>query len=343
MFDLARLGFEIELLDDFAPLGFWGTRLRGGYGDSLKDSVCRFPEHKKCQDCPLFQDRTCRFPFLFKPHSHLFPELPKGSPLGNSDNLPVPFVIDSPFEIDTQLHQGSRINFAFTAFGKTLENIWSVFEAFGKLGQVGLDVKDAKGELRKSRYQLLDVLDLLSAGRSLHVLGNLGQPLIRDAAELTAMLRPSDIPDEIVIQFVTPVRILRPEYLPLETPSSPNQKEIARGLRDFYEFIRILANRIGVIWQTYGKDWIGQADFFRRRNALLKASKNIAVKDLEIRKKTTYRFAKDQQKTIQMDGFIGAMHAKGDFTDLIDLLLLGEILHIGESTAYGFGKYKMMY
>lgn len=343
MFDLARLSFEIELLDDFAPSGFWGTRLRGGYGDSLKNSICRFPEYAKCQDCSLFRDRSCQFPFLFKPHSYLYLELPKGNPLGNSDNLPVPFVVDSPFEIDTKLHRGSRINFTFTAFGKTLENIWKVFEAFGKLGQVGLDVKDVKGNLKKSRYQLLEVLDLLSVGRSLHVLGNLGQPLIRNAAELIAMLRPSKMPDEIVIQFVTPVRILRPEYLPLETPKSANQKETARGLRDFYEFIQILANRIGVIWQTYGENWIGQADFFRWRNTLLKASKNIAIKDLEIRKKTFYRFAKDQQKPIQMDGFIGAMHAAGEFTELIDILLLGEILHIGESTAYGFGKYKMMY
>lgn len=185
--------------------------------------------------------------------------------------------------------------------------------------------------------------DLLAAGRSLHILGNLRTPVTRSCSELLALLRPSEIPSEIVIQFVTPVRILRPEYLPLEIPGSPNQKDIARGLRDFYEFINILANRIGVIWQTYGNDWLGQSEFFRWRNALLKASKNIHLKDLELHKKAYFRYAKDKQRSVQMDGFVGALHAVGDFTDLIDILLLGEIIHIGESTAYGFGKYKMTF
>jgi hypothetical protein len=343
MVNLARLRFEIELLDDNAPLGFWGTRLRGGYGDSLKNQLCHFPEFKTCRDCRLFQDRTCQFPFLFKPHSYLFPELPTGKPLGNSENLPVPFVIDSPFEVDTALKKGSRVGFEFTAFGKTLDNIRQVIDAFGKLGQVGLDVKDIRGEIKKARYQLVDVQDLLAAGRSLHVLGNLGSPSIRRASEVIALLRPPSIPAEIVIEFLTPVRLLRSEYVPLESSNATNQKEVARGLRDFYEFIQILANRIGVIRQAYGNDWLGPAEFFRWRNLLLKASKNIRLTEMELYKKTYFRYDKNKRNSIQMDGFTGALHAVGNFADLIDILLLGEILHIGESTAYGFGQYKMVF
>ena len=218
-----------------------------------------------------------------------------------------------------------------------------VIAAFGKLGQNGLDVRDNRGEIKKARYQFLDVQDLLAAGRSLHVLGNIANPTIRKATDLIALLRPREIPGEIVIQFVTPVRILRPEYLPLEKSSSPNQKDIARGLRDFYELIQILVNRIGVIRQIYGTNWSGQAEFFRWRNSLLKASKSIGIKEMELNKRTYYRYAKDKHRSVQMDGFIGAIHAAGDFTDLLDILLLGEILHIGESTAYGFGKYKMIF
>jgi CRISPR-associated endoribonuclease Cas6 len=343
MFNLSRLRFELELLDNNAPYGFWAPRLRGGYGTSLKDYFCGFPEHKNCRDCLLFKDRSCSFPYLFKPHSFLFPDLLKGEPLKNSDNLPVPFVIDSPFEVDEKLRKGSRVSFEFTAFGKTLEHNLNVLEAFRKLGQTGLDVRNEAGEMFKSRYQLLGVQDLLSAGRSLHVKGNFGKPAIRNASEIIGMLRPREMPAEIVIEFVTPVRILRPDYIPLEKQVSPNQKEIARGLRDFYDLVFVLANRIGAIWQIYGETWIGQAEFFRWRNALLKASKTIAIKDIELTKKSYFRFAKDKNRSIQMDGFIGAIHAVGDFTDLIDILLLGELLHLGESTAYGFGQYKIIY
>ena len=343
MFDLARIQFEIEMLDDNAPTGFWGPRLRGGYGDALKNHLCVFPAYQRCQVCELFRDKSCGFPYLFKPHSHIFPTLKKEKPLGNSENLPVPFVIDAPLEFDAPLKGGSRTAFEFTAFGKTLDNFWNVLEAFGKFGQVGLDARSDRNELIKARYQLLDVRDLLAAGRSLHVLGNLGSPRIRQASELIAQLRPREIPSEIVIQFITPVRISRPEYPPLEKPHSPRQKEIARGLRDFYEFIQILANRIGVIWQSYGNDWLGQAEFFRWRNALLKASKNISIKEMELHKKSYFRYAKDQQRPVQMDGFTGAIKAAGNFRDLLDILLLGEIIHIGESTGYGFGQYKMIF
>jgi hypothetical protein len=343
MFNLSRLRFELELLDDNAPLGFWGTRLRGGYGDVLKKHLCYYPKYSKCQDCELFQDRSCLFPYLFKPHSHLFPDLPKSEPLKKSVNLPAPFVIDAPIEVDTKLKKGSRIGFEFSGFGKTIENYLYVLEGFGKLGEVGLDIKSNFGNIVKSRYQLLDVQDLFAFGRSLHVRGNINKPSFKNANELISVLRPQNIPKEIVIEFITPVRILRPEYPPLAELKYSKQKEIARSLRDFYDLIFILTNRIGATWQLYGENWVGQAEYYRWRNALLKASKNIQILEIELHKKSYLRFAKDQKKSVAMDGFIGAIRVKGDFTDLIDILLLGEILHIGESTAFGFGQYKLIF
>ena len=65
--------------------------------------------------------------------------------------------------------------------------------------------------------------------------------------------------------------------------------------------------------------------------------------EIELHPKSCFRYAKDKYQSIRMDGFLGAVRATGDFTDLIDLLLIGEILHIGESTAYGFGRYKIIY
>ena len=64
---------------------------------------------------------------------------------------------------------------------------------------------------------------------------------------------------------------------------------------------------------------------------------------MELQKKTYFRYAKDKRHSIQMDGFTGAIHAVGNFTDLIDILLMGELLHIGESTGYGFGQYRMVF
>ena len=331
------------MLDDRSPAGFWGTRLRGGYGDVLKRELCDFPQYENCEDCGRFEQRNCDFPYLFKPHSHLFPEMPTGKPLGGKTNLPPPYVITAPFENEHPLTRGSRVTFEFLALGKTIGRMLRVIDSFGKFGQNGLDVKTDSGGLDQARFQLVDVKDMLGAGRSLHALGNVAQPVVRDAAQLVAGLLPTDLPSEIVISFVTPVRIFREEYIKLDGAKPTGKGETARGLRDFYDLVKVIANRVEGISQLYGSDWDGQANFYRRRNALLKESKKIEIVEIELRKKTYHRYSKNARKAVGMDGFTGAIRARGDFSNLLELILLGEMLHIGESPHYGFGQYKVIY
>lgn len=343
MISFSKLQFEIELLDNNAPTGFWGTRLRGGYGDVLKNELCTFPDLKTCEECGRFTKRDCDFPFLFKPHSSLFPEMPQGKPLGGMANLPVPFVISSPFDVDIPLKRGSRVSFDLAAVGPTRDRILRVVDSFGKLGDQGLDVKLENGDLGKARFRLLDVRDLLAGGRSLHALANLSQPLVVDSDIYSRAVRPTEPPGELVIEFVTPVTLYADDC-PLLAGATPNSKgQTARGIVDFYHLTRMIVNRIGGLWQVYGDDWPGQAEFFRWQNALLKGSKGIVVTEIELKRKRIHRYAKKQGQPIIMEGFVGALHAAGDFSGLMETLLLGELFHIGESTAYSFGQYKMVF
>jgi hypothetical protein len=65
MFRISRLQLEIKLLDENAPPGFWGSRLRGGYGRVLKDHLCDYKEVEDCRTCPRFGE--CDYPRLFEP------------------------------------------------------------------------------------------------------------------------------------------------------------------------------------------------------------------------------------------------------------------------------------
>jgi CRISPR-associated endoribonuclease Cas6 len=339
----SKVQFEIELLDNNAPTGFWGTRLRGGYGDVLKNELCTFPDLRTCEECQRFAERDCDFPFLFKPHSRLFPDMPSGKPLGGKANLPVPFVISSPFEIDIPLKRGGRVLFDLAAIGPTRELILRVVDSFGKLGDQGLDVKLENGNLAKAEFRLIDVRDLLAGGRSIHALANLSQPLAVDSAVFSKVVAPANPPHELVIEFVTPVTLYADDCRELPGATSNSKGQVARGVGDFYQLTRMIVNRIGGLWQVYGDDWPGQAGFFRWENALLKASKGITINEIELRRKRIHRFSKKQDRPIIMDGFVGAIHAEGDFASLMEPLLLGELFHIGESTAYGFGQYKMVF
>jgi hypothetical protein len=209
MFPLAKLQFEIELLDASAPQGYWGVRLRGGYGEALKESLCdcshadRSGEKKdksRKDSIAYSHSASCQFSILFKPQIEHLQNKISGRPLGIMANLPPPFVIDPPPEVDSKMSQGSRLSFGFTAFGPTIENLLRVIEAFGQLGRNGI-----KNNSQRAHYQLLDVRDLLAAGRSLHVLGNFRPASVRDASALGAEISPPHPLEEAVISFITPV------------------------------------------------------------------------------------------------------------------------------------------
>ena len=51
------------------------------------------------------------------------------------------------------------------------------------------------------------------------------------------------------------------------------------------------------------------------------------------------RYSSRQSKSIQFDGFIGSIEFEGDIEPFMQLLRIGEIIHIGRGTVYGMGKY----
>jgi hypothetical protein len=55
------------------------------------------------------------------------------------------------------------------------------------------------------------------------------------------------------------------------------------------------------------------------------------------------RLSNSTGKLLKFDGIIGQATYKGDFSQFIPLLLLGEQLHIGKHTSYGFGEYKIVW
>ena len=337
MFSLSKLQFEIELLDHDAPAGYWGSRLRGGYGDML------------LAECGGQQELFQR---LFKPHRDLFERPPVGPPLGGNRDLPPPFVIDPPLESEQKLPRGGRLSFGFVALGPTLSRMENVIEAFARLGTVGIENRE-----RQAHYRLLDVLDLLGGGRSLRLHELNGQPIVRDVARLISEMLPPVAPDEMLISFTTPVRIMRAGFPPLEALTEAGaaplgqrleagrarQRQMPKGMRDFYEMILALSDRVGGLWQIYGREWPGKDEFRQWRQHLLQAARRVELLHLALEKRSYLRYSASQRKYLPVEGFVGTMHLSGDFAPLMELLLIGELIHLGEATAYGFGQYNIIY
>lgn len=318
MFPISCLQLKIRLLDDDAPTGYWGSRLRGGYGSVLKDHLCDHRELADCRECARFGE--CEYPKLFEPVRTAETSKQAEASLKNQTSLPRSFLIDLPRHFSAEQLQTKRSHFGFTLMGELAARIEYPVTAFSIFGQRGIEVRDNK----RARFLVEDVLDKLDGGRSVFAesasTAMFKSATVRDVLDVVSDQQWVQVPPELEVRFVTPARIEHGQ------------------VKDFYQLVYQLANRIGALRQLHGQDWPGQAEFFRWRNELLKAAREVKTVSSELRDFQTSRYSNRQQKKLPIYGFIGAMRFAGDFAPFEQLLHVGEIVHIGQQTGFGFGR-----
>jgi hypothetical protein len=169
-----------------------------------------------------------------------------------------------------------------------------------------------------------------------------GDPVIADIRKINATAAGQDrIAPDLTIEFLTPTRIINKNGPSLD--GSPR----ATLLTDFHNLVLNLCNRIGGLWQLYGNDWPGQAEFYRWRDRLLKSSRGIDTVETNLVPFRDHFGAALSHKSSrqgrcrELTGFAGAMRFAGDFSEFWTLLRIGEIVHIGNDTSSGLGQYKI--
>jgi hypothetical protein len=299
--------------------------LRGGYGRVLKDYLCDHKEVEDCRACPRFGE--CEYPRLFKPQRTDEESRRAEAPLRHQTSLPRPFVIDIPCFFTREQLEKKRLYFGFTSIGGMCERIEYPVTAFSIFGHLGIEAD----EKRRAQFILEDVCDRLGGGRSIFYGGAFNRAVARNVVEIarergaqdqTTAARAGTSP-EMEIRFITPVSIEKETF------------------RDFYGLVYQLCNRVGGLWQLYGEDWPGQGGFYRWRNELLKWSREVKTLDRDLRHISIDRFPYRQEEEKELYGFIGTMRFAGDFAPFEDLLRIGEIVHVGQQTGFGFGRYQI--
>jgi len=335
MFNISKLQFTIEFLDPGAPAGFWGGRLRGIYGNALLKGCCDHGPMADYRQCPAFT--TCPYPFLFESTIESRRVIQKlEAPLGGN-RLPPPFVLQAPF-LSRPARAGDLLSFNMISMGEACLMNSGVVNCLSAYGAAGVNNPRADNRIR---YRLTDVRDLLDGGRPMFG-GVSGGPIIANAGELAAAEDGHDrIPDELTIEFQTPTRIINKNAPALDDSSR------ASLLTDFHNLVLNLCNRIGGLWQLYGKDWPGQAEFYRWRDRLLKMSRGVITVETNLAPFTdhfgsalTHRSVR-QGASRDLTGFVGTMRFAGDFTEFWTLLRIGELVHIGNDTSSGLGQYRL--
>lgn len=327
MFRFSKLQIDLALESEAAPGGYWGSRLRGGYGRVLKEGLCDHQDIDDCRECARF--RECDFPRLFQPLRTSDESRLADAPLKHKVDLPRPFVIDPPPVTERPYRRGEIITLGFTSIGPLCESIAYpvlAFERFEQTGSPGLSE-------HVSRFRLAGVRDLLAGGRSIYEKGMLSSAITRDIAGFARDTWVWEGKAELEVRFITPLSVVN---------SHARQRDPESGITmftDFYDLIYNLTNRVGGLWQLYGEEWPGQAGFFRWRELLLKASRQIATTHRELEMVRTWGFSNRQHADRPMGGFTGNMRFTGDFLPFAEVLGIGEIVHVGNQTAFGLGRY----
>jgi CRISPR-associated endoribonuclease Cas6 len=330
VFLISKLQVEIELLDDLAPRGYWGSRLRGGFGDGLRSILCPHNAAARPEEHP--SGCTCDFQRVFKPTQKSLGITLAGSPMGGSSNLPPPFVIDPP-TLTGYPSKGARLNFSFVAIGPMCDHLEECVNAFREFGRLGLE---RDGGRVRSHFLITDVRDQLNYGRSVYLDGKLGAVKRQDVRETVRDIKAEPAASELSVSFRTNVQIID------KVAKSRSPLDRLKVFDNFWSFASQVVHRNACLWQVYGDDWHGQARYGEEKNLLGQASRQIVRIEQKLEKKELWGHSNERETDKGLHGFVGTMKFAGDFSPFMQHLAIGEIVHIGSETPSGLGQYSFV-
>jgi len=320
--------FTAEAVEDIFISEFKGSTFHGGFGKAFKRLVCINPQEKLCERCIV--NKNCSYYRVFD--SRIDEET--GTLLKITSTAPRPYVLEPPNTIQRKFGKGELFHFNLILIGWALEYLpyfIIVFERLGEIYGIGKKINEKRG-----RFKLLNVRN---AGKTIYAGDN--KILLLPFEKYTAGgLPPAENPVKIKLNFVTPAR--------LEVQHKPQMLDQRSG---FTTFILRLYGRLYRLQEIYCSDPASpfsqeEIEILSREIKTVHAS--LEWYDLERFKKIyseeeiTGIHASGKKQKMQYGGFIGEVIFEGNLRPFIDMIRLGEHLHIGKYYTFGLGKYEIL-
>ncbi len=335
---LARLGFVLRArLGGRLPV-YKGSLLRSVLGAALKRISCPFPG-RQCDECTLAA--RCVFWQVFRT------PMPDGLGFGG-DFAPHPFVI-SPGDFGKVTYEaGERMAFRLTLVGRGIELLPYFVAAFQVAGERGLGSE-------RTPFEVEVVGALEGTGKWVQVWPEQegdGVP------ELTWRDVPWPEGESAVLHFVTPVRLQEKGRLvtrldfPLLTETLARRVQAlgrahcVGGEGDSRESERrTVAGRAGAVGGAGSSavavghggegsedDWIGE---------MRELAGKVGARPLRGTSVSRKHYSSRQRHEFELRGALGALRLGEGWQSLAPLLAVGQLIHVGKSTSYGYGWYRL--
>ena len=290
-----------------------GNVFRGRLGYILRDITCVGDAGECAEQCG-FPER-CVYSQCFET------PVPPDSPLlRNQPFAPHPFVLEPPRTPKLDYAPGDSFACNLVLVGEAINLLpWMVY-AFNEVGQRRIGLRGERG-----RCQLDSVESLPArAGEAPRTIYTAETEMLTDEGAILrledVMAEAPDIADLIELDFLTPTSV-------------KVNGDWARVL-PFEHLIRNLLRRVRFLSFFHcGEDLDIDAGALVRSAASVKHTSRLRwVKKA--------RWSHRTEKSIPMGGFVGKIRYRGDLAPFTPFILLGEYLHIGHHTAFGYGQYR---
>ena len=324
----SKFVFELKVSDNLSLTIFSGPIIRNHFGFALKKVSCELllddvdPEKALCNNCSAVE---------FCPFVNIFESPPEY--LSKINPPPPNFVLSTPITLKTIFRESDTFEFGFTLLGKSHQFILPVIESVKRIGKIGFKNAKSTDSLILNKVYLENPYNgerQAYFSRRLGIFFEIDKFEVKEAEEKISRLISSDT---LTIKFVSPLEFT------LDKQKNPELT--------FANLIRLIIRRANLL-AIYNEEENNQAKkplmSIYDTKKLIDDAKNIETAEYNIYSfMSEYKYlSKSSGEIVKLDGIIGQVTYKGDFTEFVPLLLLGEQLHIGKHTSYGFGEYKII-
>jgi hypothetical protein len=246
----------------------------------------------------------------------------------------------------TVLEAGDTIQFELTLIGRAIDYLPYIVFAVTEMARRGLGVA-------RNRFELDQVTMLSPDGAEQPIYSGQTQKLstvsnsrvnLADALRIrlaqlppfSSPTFPASSPFAVSPPFPVPRSALRVCFL---SPTRIRIDGAPQSAPRFDLLIRSLLRRISMLVSTHGA-----GEFAVDYKGLIQRAGEVGIRSSNLRWWDFERYSNRQQRKMKMGGFVGEIEYEGDpeiFSEFLPLLLVGEILHIGSSTTFGLGLYKI--
>lgn len=308
-FKFSKFKFILQAEEDIALPEYKGAVFRGGFGYAFRKVVCIQRANNECAKCMV--QNSCVYSYIFET-----PLPDDAEVLKLYKTVPHPFVIEPPESDYRIIRKGDNTEFNILLIGKAINYLPYFIFTFSELGKTGIG-------RNRSKFTLIEVLNQKICGSGTSIYNNRNQILenkytVISGAELTNI----KTGNEIELKLITPLRL-------------KFDGKITSSIK-FHIILRNLLRRISTLLIFHcGKQL--DCDF----KSLIEESKNIETTKNTLKWYDWERFSTRQKQKMNLGGVTGSITFAGNLQPFLQLLKVGEFLHVGKGTSFGLGKYEI--